>query len=219
MEDVSISIYSPDNYSPEHYSPEHEISDVEMLLEDENADYSFGVPKIKVLRKFPDWSVLQLSRGTAPKALLQWISANTMQCFERDTKELLVEREVNVVKQNEDQEYNVHMVQPSKKPRVQEDQEEPVLASPHYADYASSLVLVARNATVAKTLTSLTTTVHALVQGYQKPGEQLPQRIFVCSIIFIFCSLLKYLLFQATLSCALLGLMERTSRLEPLHLP
>jgi release factor glutamine methyltransferase len=170
MEDDNISISTNTNTPDHDIVKDHEILDVDMLVEDEDDETSFGVPKIKVIRKNPemdDWCIIQLSRGIGPRALLQWITANEDRCFSpleaMDTNESETDSE-------DDPDQTIQTPPPK---RIGTKEIKPVLANPHYSAYAKSLVLVARNRNVLKQLISLRVTVHCLVKGYQKPRSEL----------------------------------------------
>jgi release factor glutamine methyltransferase len=165
MHDVSVSICDPDEESLNY----GEMMDISMSVQEEEGDaYSFGVPKIKVLRKFQDWCVIQLSRGTGPRALLQWISENKTKCF--DFPDLVSSSDSDV---DEGDEYQ----QEHKRRRTRDIN--PVLANPHYSAYAHSLVLVAREPSLLNRLVDLKVTVHCLVKGYHKPRCEIKCNNFI----------------------------------------
>jgi hypothetical protein len=162
MQDVSITVSDPD----QDYLVQEDPMDVELVHnEDDEVIYSFGVPKIKVLKKYQDWCVLLLSRGTGPRALLQWVSENENKCF--DFPELVYSSGSEVDGE-----------EPSgKHERTREIN--PVLVNPHYSAYAQSLVLVARTPCFLKFLVHLRITVHCLVKGRHKPGTEIQLKSIV----------------------------------------
>jgi release factor glutamine methyltransferase len=163
MQDISISIGEP--VQVEDTVVYGETIDPQVRVqEEEDETYSFGVPKIKVLRKFQNWCVLQLSRGTETRTLLQWISNNGSDCF--DFPELVY---------SSDSEMDEGEDEPSLK-RERTRVIDPVLANPHYSAYAQSLVLVARKPCFLKLLVDLRITVHCLVKGYHRPNSELQCR-------------------------------------------
>jgi HemK-like putative methylase len=134
---------------------------VMVLMEDESLS-SPGAPKINVLRKYRDWCILSLSRGTGVEAVEQWLSGHQRECF---TPQIRCESRSGSDDSSNDDDEDDPACRKRKRSRVQS----PVLVSPLDSAYAQSLVLVARTPSLLANLEELTLTVHCLVQGYLKP--------------------------------------------------
>ena len=159
--DLTIVISSSDQEEESDY----ELHDIDVEKINHAHDLSFGVPNIQVIRGFQDWSVLQVSRGVGPRALLQWVEDNYYNCFIQST--------FASSSGSKDQECSEHEHESATHKRKWINEAQPVLASPHYSAYAISLVLVARTAGILKELRSVTVTVHCLVKGYYQPRNEI----------------------------------------------
>lgn len=113
-----------------------------------------GVSSIQVIQRYSYFCVLQISRGTGPRALEEWVAINEAICFAPN--------------------HHLHDEESSSSScRKKGKPEKPVLASPHYSAYAQSLVLIARRPQYLEHLRKVTLTIHCLVQGNLKQGTRL----------------------------------------------
>ena len=143
-------------------------TDSSMITETDNEesyDGYAGGPSIKVFRKYRDWCVLQLSRGTGPRALEFWLSEHQNDCFLADNTSI----QLDEAYRDDDNLVDIEDDMASRK-RKRAGKARPVLANPDYAAYAQSLVLCARDASFLEELNDLTITVHCLVKGFHKVG-------------------------------------------------
>ena len=155
-----------------HSDMSFDCTNYSMITETDNeesfASYGGG-PSIKVFRKYRNWCVLQLSRGTGPRALEMWLSEHQNDCFLANHTRTQLDETYG----DDDNLSDIEDDMTNRK-RKRERKAKPVLANPHYAAYAQSLVLCARNASFLEELNDLTITVHCLVKGFHKVGGRPP---------------------------------------------
>lgn len=164
MQDQSVVVSEPDELPPSM------DIDLSFALPDycgANDSFSVSLPKnpIEVVKRYKDWCILSVSRGNGPRIVEQWIVANESQCFDRPALEYSSGSEGNSDREESD---------------LQEDEEmlkinciNPVLANPHNAACAHSLLLAARYPSLLKELTYIRVTVHCLVKGFHRPGTEI----------------------------------------------
>jgi release factor glutamine methyltransferase len=139
------------DYTNRYYNDEEEYN---------SEAFNFGRPRVEVLKKFPEWSVLLVSRGTGPNTLLEWISGHRSECF--DIPDLVYSSDSEVESPSSFQEQE-----------VKRNDFDPVLANPPSSTYAKTMVLVAKNPSVLAVLVNLKVTVHCLVKGRHTPQSVL----------------------------------------------
>jgi release factor glutamine methyltransferase len=122
-----------------------------------------GVSSIQVIQKYSNTCVLQVSRGTGPRALEEWIAVNQAICFAPN----------HCSSSRHDEKSSSQSRRKKPKP------EKPVLASPHYSAYAQSLVLIARRPQYLEHLHKVTLTIHCLVKGNLKQGTRLQWTVVI----------------------------------------
>jgi HemK-like putative methylase len=135
-------------------------------VNDDDSFFSVDLPKnkIEVVKRYKDWCILSVTRGNGPRVVEEWILSNESQCFDRPALAYSSDSETNSDREKEREEQDL--------------QDEgactnPVLANPHNAACAHSLILAARHPSLLKELTYLRVTVHCLVKGYHPPGTEI----------------------------------------------
>jgi HemK-like putative methylase len=163
MEAVSVVVTEPDVASG---------FDIDLLFgipgDTSNESFHFDLPHapIEVIKRYKDWCVLSVARGNGPRRVEEWILANESLCFEEPM--LSFSRESKESSEQED--HLDEMAHSTSQAAKVVRQIVPVLANPHNAAYAHSLVLAPRHAALLKDIAYLRVIVHCLVKGYHKPG-------------------------------------------------
>ena len=130
--------------------------------------YKVGESTIEILKKFESFAILQVSRGLGPRALQEWLIANTSLCFPTapgSDKETFPADNTPTDTGLSDK----YKQQQERKERASRT---PVVASHHYRAYWRGLVLVAANPTVLDQITGLSLTTHCLVRGHWLVGQE-----------------------------------------------
>ena len=147
-----------------------DLADISMTTagdDEESFVSNAGGPSIRIRARYRDWCVLQLSRGTGPRALELWLQEHQKDCFLFYSGN---SSKTNQSQGSSDDEFNDGTDDMARRKRQRtEKANKPVLANPHYAAYAQSLVLCTRKSSFINELKELTVTVHCLVKGYHEP--------------------------------------------------
>ena len=132
----------------------------------ETFDFELSSAPIEVIKSYKDWSVLSVSRGNGPRRVEEWILANESLCFEEPMLSCSSDSEENADTRGYPD--KMTLSQPQAETAVQ--LVTPVLANPHNAAYAHSIVLAPRHPVLLKGLAYIRVIVHCLVKGYHQVG-------------------------------------------------
>lgn len=164
MEDVSVVQSEPDLASSFDFDISFAIPG-----DKQNETFDFDLPKgeIQAVKSYKEWCVLSVARGNGPRRVEEWIVANEESCFEQPM----------VTYSSDSEEYSDQepMIEDDNSPKSQAEKVAgkviPVLANPHSAACAHSLVLVPRSPALMGELTYMRMLIHCLVKGCHQPGS------------------------------------------------
>jgi len=165
MEEVSVVITEPELVP----GIEIDTSYATPTSDGQSEVHTFDLPSapIEVVKTYQDWCVLSVTRGNGPRRVEEWILANKGSCFGETTSSVDEDSEGNMGQQDvhNDLSDSKSNVAPIAVPVT------PVLANPHNATYAHSILLAPRDPDLLNKLTYLRVIVQCLVKGYHKPGS------------------------------------------------
>ena len=143
-----------------------------------NESFDFDLPSapIEVIKSYKDWCVLSVSRGNGPRRVEEWILANESLCFEEPMLSYSSDSQDHEEKRGHPD--NMTLLQPQV--ATTGKLVTPVLANPHNAAYAHSIVLAPRHPALLKGLTYLRVIVHCLVKGYHQVGGTIELTSTLC---------------------------------------